>query len=73
MHDIIDHSDFQNSFKVLMTFITTYESESSPSPACLESSSSLNMWDSSPSLTRSELESDSSLWTRVPISGIHSK
>ena len=58
MHDFIDHSDFQNSFKVLMTFIT--KSESSLSPACLELSPSPNVWDSSPSPTRSGLESDSS-------------
>ena len=49
MHDVIDQSDFQNSFKVLLTSIT--KSESSPSPSCLESSPSLspNVWDSSPS------------------------
>ena len=70
-HDIIDHSDFQNSFKVLM--ISSTKSESSPSPACLESSPSPNVWDSSlsPSPNRLGLESDSSPSprTRVPISG----
>ena len=72
MHDVIDHSDFQNSFKVLMTSMT--KSESSPSPACLESSPSTspNVWDSSPSPARSGLKSDSSPSprTRVPISDI---
>ena len=61
MHDVIDHSNFQNSFKVLMTSIT--KSESSPSPACLESSPSPNVWDSSPSPnkigTQVRLESES--------------
>ena len=49
MHDVIDQSDFQNSFKVLLTSITKSESESSTSPSCLESSPSPNVWDSSPS------------------------
>ena len=64
MHDVINHSDFQNSFEVLMTSSTKSESESSPSPACLKSSPSPspNVWDSSPSPspTKSGLESDSS-------------
>ena len=59
MHDVIDHSDFQNYFEVLMTSIT--KSESSPSPACLESSLSPKLWDSESesNTTRSGLESDS--------------
>ena len=60
MHDVIDHSDFQNSFKVLKLLLLR-----SPSRVRvlhgLESSPSPNVWDSSPSPspTRSGLESES--------------
>ena len=33
MHDVFNHSDFQNSFEFLMTSSTKSESELSPSPA----------------------------------------
>ena len=64
MYDVINHSDFQNPFKVLMTFITKSESCMSR----VESES--KCVDFSPSPTRLGLESDSSPSprTRVPIS-----
>ena len=62
MHDVIDHSYFQNSCKSFNDLLLRSPSpESSPSPACLESSPSPSpkVWDSSPSPspTRSGLES----------------